>query len=284
MGNRVLAAMLFLGVGLGTAQETAPQAESIVRRSLERDSMNATRLRDYTYTENQRTETLDNSGAVVKTVTTTLDVVNLYGRQYGRRIAKDGRPLAGKEKEKADEEFEREVRKRQMETAEERAKREAEQEKDRAEARKFLQEIPKACYLKLAGTEKIDGLPVWVIEATPRPDFRPTVKHADLLKKMRGKIWIDQTSYQWVRAEAEVLQPITFGGFLVKLDRGARMTFLQTRVNDEVWLPAKITARLDGRLLIRRFNVAAEVSYSGYRKFQVDSRVISGEEAPAAPR
>jgi len=276
--------MLFLGVGLGTAQETAPQAESIVRRSLERDSMNATRLRDYTYTENQRTETLDNSGAVVKTVTTTLDVVNLYGRQYGRRIAKDGRPLAGKEKEKADEEFEREVRKRQMETAEERAKREAEQEKDRAEARKFLQEIPKACYLKLAGTEKIDGLPVWVIEATPRPDFRPTVKHADLLKKMRGKIWIDQTSYQWVRAEAEVLQPITFGGFLVKLDRGARMTFLQTRVNDEVWLPAKITARLDGRLLIRRFNVAAEVSYSGYRKFQVDSRVISGEEAPAAPR
>jgi hypothetical protein len=284
MGNRVLAAMLFLGVGLGTAQETAPQAESIVRRSLERDSMNATRLRDYTYTENQRTETLDNSGAVVKTVTTTLDVVNLYGRQYGRRIAKDGRPLAGKEKEKADEEFEREVRKRQMETAEERAKREAEQEKDRAEARKFLQEIPKACYLKLAGTEKIDGLPVWVIEATPRPDFRPTVKHADLLKKMRGKIWIDQTSYQWVRAEAEVLQPITFGGFLVKLDRGARMTFLQTRVNDEVWLPAKITARLDGRLLIKRFNVAAEVSYSGYRKFQVDSRVISGEEAPAAPR
>jgi len=276
--------MLFLGVGLGTAQETAPQAESIVRRSLERDSMNATRLRDYTYTENQRTETLDNSGAVVKTVTTTLDVVNLYGRQYGRRIAKDGRPLAGKEKEKADEEFEREVRKRQMETAEERAKREAEQEKDRAEARKFLQEIPKACYLKLAGTEKIDGLPVWVIEATPRPDFRPTVKHADLLKKMRGKIWIDQTSYQWVRAEAEVLQPITFGGFLVKLDRGARMTFLQTRVNDEVWLPAKITARLDGRLLIKRFNVAAEVSYSGYRKFQVDSRVISGEEAPAAPR
>lgn len=273
--------MLLLGAGLGTAQEAAPEAESIVRRSLERDTMNASRLRDYTYTENQRTETLDNSGAVVKTVTTTLDVVNLYGRQYGRRIAKNGRPLAGREKEKADEEFEKEVRKRQMETPAERAKREAEQEKNRAEARKFLQEIPKACFLKLAGAETIDGLPVWVIEATPRPEFRPTVKHADLLKKMRGKIWIDQASYQWVRAEAEVLQPITFGGFLVKLDRGARMTFLQTRVNDEVWLPSKMTARLDGRLLIKHFNVAAEISWSDYRKFQVDSRVISGEEATA---
>jgi hypothetical protein len=284
MGNRVLAAMLFLGVGLGLAQEAQPDAESIVRRSLERDSMNASRLRDYTYTENQRTETLDNSGAVVKTVSTTLDVVNLYGRQYGRRIAKDGRPLAGNEKEKADEEFEKEVRKRQMETPAERAKREAEHEKERAEARKFLQEIPAACYLKLAGAETIDGRPVWVIEATPRPDFHATVKHAELLRKMRGKIWIDQTSYQWVRAEAEVLQPITFGGFLVKLDRGARMTFLQTRVNDEVWLPSKMTARLDGRLLIKHFNVAAELSWSGYRKFQVDSRVITGEEATAPRR
>jgi len=41
MGNRVLAALLFLGAGLGAAQEAAPDAESIIRRSLERDSMNA---------------------------------------------------------------------------------------------------------------------------------------------------------------------------------------------------------------------------------------------------
>ncbi|MGD0579205.1 MAG: hypothetical protein ABSC08_09790 [Bryobacteraceae bacterium] len=281
MGIRALAAMFFLAAGLGIAQESVPDAESIIRRSLERDTINASRLRNYTYTENQRTETLDKSGAVVKTATSTFDVVNLYGRQYGRRIARNGRPLEGPEKKKADEDFEKEVRKRQRETPEQRAKREAEQEKDRAETRQFLHEVPQAHFLKLAGAETIDGLPVWVIEATPRPDFHPTVKHADLLRKTRGKVWVDQSSYQWVRAEAEVLQPITFGGFLVKLDRGAQMTFLQTRVNDEVWLPAKMTARLDGRLLVKHFNLAAETTWSNYHKFQVDSRLITGEEAVA---
>ena len=147
-----------------------------------------------------------------------------------------------------------------------------------------MQEIPQAFFLRLAAAEMIDGLPVWVIEATPRPDFRPSVKHADLLRKVRGKIWIDQSSYQWVRAEADVLQPITFGGFLVKLDRGARMTFLETRVNDEIWLPAQVTARIDGRLLMKHFNLAAETTWSDYRKFQVDSRVIPAEEAAPPPR
>ena len=284
MGKFSFAAAVILAGSLGFAQEPAPDAESIIRRSLERDTMNAARLRNYTYIENQQSQTLDNSGASVKTETSTFDVVNLYGSQYRRRIAKNGRPLEGKEKQKADEEFEKEVRKREQETPEQRAKREADREKERAKARRFLQEIPKAYYLKLARAETIDGLPVWVIEATPRPDFHPSVKHADMLKKVRGKVWIDQSNYQWVRAEAEVVQPITFGGFLATLGRGARMTFLQTRVNEEVWLPAKVTARIDGRLLMKHFSVAAETTFSDYRKFQVDSRLLAAEEAAAPQR
>jgi len=284
MGIGPLAALIFLIAALGSAQVPAPDADSIIRRSLERDTENESRLKDYTYTENRQTQTLDKTGAVVKTETVTLDIVNLYGSQYGRRIARNGRPLEGKEKQKVDQEFDKETRKREQETPEERAKREAEQEKDQAQARNFLQEIPKAYFLKIAAQEAIDGLPVWVIEATPRPDFHPTVKHAELLKKLYGRIWIDQSSYQWVRAEAEVLQPITFGGFLFKLDRGARMTFLQTRVNDEVWLPAKMTARIDARLLMKHFNLASETTWSDYRKFQVDSRIVTGEEAAGPQR
>jgi len=266
------------------AQQSSPDAETIIRRSLERDASNSALLRNYTYTELQRTDTLSSSGAVIKSETTTSDVINLYGSQYRRRIARNGQPLQGKEKQKADEEFDREILKRQRETPEDRAKRDLEEEKKRAEARRFLQEVPRAFFLKLASTEAIDGLPVWVIEATPRPDFHPSVKHADLLRKVRGRIWVEQSGYQWVRAEAQVLQPISFGGFLARLDRGARMTFLQTRVNDEVWLPAKATARADGRLLIRHFNMAFESTWSNYHKFQVDSRLVPAEEAVAPQR
>jgi hypothetical protein len=266
------------------ASEPQPDAGAIIRASLERNSFNESRLKDYTYTESQETRTLDKSGAVVKTERAISEVLNLYGRPYKRRVSKDGRALEGKEKEKADQEFEKEVHKRELETEEQSRKQEEEREKERAERRRFLQEIPKAYAFRIAGEEMLDGMPVWVIDAEPRPDFQSTVKRADLLKKLRGRLWIDKESLQWVRAEAEVIESISFGGFLAKLDRGARMTFLQKRVNDEVWLPSKATARLDARLLVKHFSVAGETTWSNYRKFRVDSRVLAGDDPASSQK
>jgi len=265
------------------ASEPWPDAGAVIRTSLERNASNESRLKDYTYTESQETRTLDKSGAMVKTESSMSEVLNLYGRPYRRRVSKDGRALAGKEKEKADQEFDREVHKREQESGEESRKQQEEREKARAESRRFLQEIPKAYSFKITGEALLDGMPVWVIDAEPRPDFHNTVKRADFLKKMRGRLWIDKQSLQWVRAEAELIDSISFGGFLAKLDRGARMTFLQKRVNDEVWLPSKMTARVEARLLVKHYNLAVETSWSNYRKFRVDSRVLAADE-PASPR
>jgi hypothetical protein len=264
-------------------REPWPDAGAVIRTSLERNASNESRLKDYTYAESQETRTLDKSGATVKTERATSEVLNLYGRPYKRRVSQDGRALVGKEKEKADQEFEREVHKREQEFEAERRKQQAEREKARAEGRRYLQEIPKAYSFKIAGEETLDGMPVWVIDAVPRPDFHSTVKRADLLKKMRGRLWIDKQSLQWVRVEAELIDSISFGGFLAKLDRGARMTFLQKRVNDEVWLPSKMTARVEARLLVKHYSLATETTWSNYRKFRVDSRVLAGDE-PAPPK
>jgi len=85
-------------------------------------------------------------------------------------------------------------------------------------------------------------------------------------------------------AMAELIDSISFGGFLAKLDRGARMTFLQKRVNDEVWLPSKMTARVEARLLVKHYSLAIETTWSNYRKFRVDSRVLAGEEPASRQR
>lgn len=259
------------------AQGSLPDAPAIIRKSLEHNTLNETRLKDYTYTESQETRTLDRSGAVVKTERRTFDVVNLHGRPYKRLVGKDGRALDGKEKQKADEEFENEFRKREGETEAQRQRFAEERNKAHSESRRFLQEIPRAYDFRLAGEEKLDGMPVWVIDATPRADFRRSVKRADLLRKMGGRLWIDKESLQWVRAEVEVREPISFGGFLAKVDKGARMTLLQKRVNDEVWLPSKATARVEARLLVKHYRLASETTWSNYRKFRVDSRVLGGE-------
>ena len=256
-----------------------PDAVEILKRCLDRDRANESRLRDYNYTEVEVTNTLGKSGAVVKSESKTYDVLNLYGRHYRRLVARDGTVLEGKAKQKADEEFDNEVRKRERESPEEREKQAAEREKGRAESRKFLDEIPRAYNLKVVGEETIDDVPVWVIEGTPRPDFHSSVRRSDLLKKMRGRIWVDKSANQFVRAEIDLLEPISFGGFLAKLDRGAQLSFRQTRINGEVWLPAKAAAHAEGRLLMKHLSIASESTWSNYRKFQVDSKITPGEEA-----
>jgi len=279
----ILAVFGAVAAAQSPAPEPHPDAGAIIQTSLERNSANESRRKDYTYTERQETKTLDKSGAVVKTERMTWEVLNLYGRPYRRRIGKDGHALEGKDKEKADEEFEKEVHKREKESEEESRKRQEEEDKQRLESRKFMYEIPKAYSFRIAGEETLDGLPVWVIDAEPRPDFHSDVKRADLLKKMRGRLWIDKQSLQCVRAEVDVIEPITFGGFLAKVDRGARMTFLQTRVNDEVWLPSNATVRAEARLLVKHYRIAGETTWSNYRKFRVDSRVLMGDE-PGSPQ
>jgi hypothetical protein len=49
-----------------------------------------------------------------------------------------------------------------------------------------------------------------------------------------------------------------------------------TRVNDEVWLPKRIEAKVSARLaLVKKYRIESDTSFSNYRKFQVESRVVS---------
>jgi hypothetical protein len=57
----------------------------------------------------------------------------------------------------------------------------------------------------LAGTQSVGAYQTYVLEANPRPGYRPNSAAAKVLTGMRGSLWIDQTSFRWVRVEAEVI-------------------------------------------------------------------------------
>ncbi|MBE7543294.1 MAG: hypothetical protein M9913_18245 [Bryobacteraceae bacterium] len=259
-------------------------AASIVRRSVERDRVNFERARDYTFLERTAVREYDGRGRLKKSESETFDVLMLGGRPYKRLTAKDDRPLTPAEAAKAEATFEKEMRKRQTETEKQRAAQAAKEEKQRREARAFLTEIPEAFDFRMAGEEKVDGLPVWVIDAEPRAGFKSKVKRGSLLSKFRGRISIAQGDLQWVRVEAETIDTVSFGLFLARLGPGARLSFEQRRVNDEVWLPSRATTRLDARVaLLKRFNAEVDVEWMQYRKFQTDSRVVEAAELTAEP-
>jgi hypothetical protein len=82
--------------------------------------------------------------------------------------------------------------------------------------------------------------------------------------------------YQWVRIEAETEDTISWGWFIARLDRGAKIVLEQTRVNDEIWLPKRQVVSGSGRLgLVKRIALEQETTWNNYRKFQVESKVIA---------
>ncbi|MBI4891154.1 MAG: hypothetical protein HY821_11060 [Acidobacteria bacterium] len=273
--------ILLLAASAALAQKP-PTALSIVRQSIEKDRFNFSRAKDYTYVQRNESRELNAQGKVTKVESTTFDVIMLGGRTYRRQIAADDQPLPSGKARKAQEGFDREVEKRSRESDHEKKKRAADEEKSRQESRAFLAEIPEAFLFTLAGEERVDGHLAWVIDAVPKPGWKGKVKRSELLSKFKGRLWIDQREYQWVKVDATTIAPVSFGWVLAKLQPGARLSFEQKRFNDEVWLPVRAFTRVDARLALFK-NVRAEmdVAWKDYRKFQADSRVLNAEEVPS---
>src|SRR5882724_3980588 len=270
--------VLFEAAVISALTLSAQDAREIVRKSVELDQANWLRMKDYTWTARETERRLDSKGAAKSVESRAWETLVLYGEPHRRIIERDGKPLAHEEQRKQQEKLDKAVAKLQSETPQQRQRRVAEFEKDRQKQREFLREIPELYDFRLEGEAKVDGYDAWVIAATPKPGYRPRQHDAKPLLKIKGKLWIDKSEYQWVRVEAETTDTISFGLFLARLNAGAKLVFEQTRVNDEVWLPKREFARGTGRIgLLKKVAMEEELTWSNYRKFQVESKVVSAQ-------
>lgn len=257
----------------------APSAESVVQKSVELARLNFDRGKDYTFIQRVEQRQYHKDGKLKKKESSTFDVVILEGTQYQKKVAVDDKPLTGKKMEESSKDFEKELAKRRNESERERRKRLEKEAEDREDFRALIAEIPRAYHLTMAGTEMIDGIRTWVIDAKPRAGYEPRAKRADLLPKFEGRLWIDEVEFQWVKVEARTIAPVNFGWVLARIYPGSVMTFRQSRVNNEVWLPAQATMKLDAKLaMLMKVKGEIDVTWKEYRKFQSDSRIVSTEE------
>ncbi len=256
----------------------AQDAREIVRKSVEVDQANWVRMKDYTWIARETERSLDSKGKVKSEKTDVWETVVLYGEPHHRMLQRDNKPLSAADLQKEQQKLDKAVAKLEQETPQQRERRQAEFEKDREKDREFLREVPDLFDFKLLGEDKIDGLDVWVISATPKPGYQPKHGDAKPLLKVKAKVWIDKAEYQWVRLEGETTATISFGLFIARLNPGAKLLFEQTRVNDEVWLPKRELVRGAGRLgLVKKLAGEQETTWNNYRKFQVDSKVVAVE-------
>ena len=271
-------------------QEAAPSAAAIdpreiVRRSVEVDHHNWERARNYTCRQREVEKQLDKHGAVKSTAIKTYDVNFYYGEEYSRLIQKDDKPLSADDEKKEDEKLDKFLAKLRSQSEEDRDKRLTKEKKRREEERAFLRDMVNAYDFKLVGDDTINGADTWVIEATPRKDFHPTQPHGDILAKIKGKVWIEKKDYNWVKVDAESIDTISFGLFLFRIHKGARLSFDQIHLNDEVWLVRRFYVSGGARLaLLKNEAIEQEDEFSNYQKFSASTRILPGvREAPADP-
>ncbi len=76
-----------------------------------------------------------------------------------------------------------------------------------------------------------------------------------------------------MKLEAEIIDPISIGaGILAKLQKGSTVAFQRRKVNNEVWLPVRVEASLNGRLLLLKgINIHEITEYSEHKKYTVDT-------------
>jgi len=256
------------------SQDPSPDAKEIIRKSIDRDLFNFDRLKDYTYTERDESRAYDMHGKLKKTEVETNEIFFLGGHDYARLVGRDDKPLSEKDARKEQEKLDKEIQKREHESAEEKAK----IEKERREERKFLNEVPEAFNFQLVGEEEVSGKPAWVILAEPKPNYHIKDGRAKFITKLRGKVWIDKSEYQWVKVDAEAMDKVSFGFHMVQIEPGATLHFEQTRINDEVWLPAAAKVYVNARLaLFKKLHSEVDIQFRDYKKFQADSHLLGDE-------
>jgi hypothetical protein len=252
---------------------TQDELRELVRRVAENDIANDQKSRNYTYIEHVVERKLDGNGAVKSTESKTYEVMQLYGEQVNRLMAKDDKPLSEKDAAKEEEKIQKLIKKRSGESEDERKKRLEKEAKDREKARQFVREICDAYDMKVAGVENVDGRELLIIDGDPRPGYKPKLKDAKYLPKFRVRGWIDRATEQWVKLDADAIDNISWGAFLVKINKGMRLEIAQTLVNNEVWLPQRVQVKLGGRALFKSLNMEIDVTYRNYRKFRTDVRI-----------
>jgi hypothetical protein len=100
----------------------------------------------------------------------------------------------------------------------------------------------------------------------PNPAYKATSRATSMFSKVRGYVWIDEDAAQLARAEIEVTDDISIGGFLAKVYKGSHLIQERYEMAPGLWFATYAQYDFDGRRLFMSFGIHERTSYSQYRR------------------
>ena len=243
---------------LATPSFAQLDAGTIIQRSVEANAADWKAAPDYDYVERDR-----QPGGGTK----TYEELMILGTPFERLIAVIGKPLSPEQQVQEQQMLEATVVERQKESPQGRRQRIAKYEKERQSDDLMMEQLTKALDFKLVGEQRLGAQDVYVLKATPRPDYKPPNTEAKVLTGMEGKLWIDKQTFQWVKVEATVIRPVSIGGFLAEVEAGTHFELEKMPVADSIWLPKHFAMKSRAKILFLFTRKSqADETYSGYHK------------------
>ena len=249
--------MLAASVSCAAAQWDAGE---IIQKSVANTLADWNAAPQYNFTER---DVVTGKARTVKTYRVTM----IEGSPYNELTAVNGKPLDPTQGAAESRKLQAEIARRRHETASERRQRIARYTRERRQDNALLEQMLAAIDFKVVGEDTVDGRRCFVLEGAPKAGYNPTSRETKVLKGMRGKMWIDEQAYQWVKVEAEVFRPVAFGLFLAKVEPGTAFTLEQKPVQNNLWLPSHFSVNVKARILwYWSHNTTDDETYSHYTR------------------
>ena len=220
---------------------------------------------NYTYLAETKTEDLDNRNAVRKTETIVEEVFYVHGAAIARKVKKDGKPLDASEEKKETERVTKAV---------EKAEKEPSQKQQKEEDELSLSNLLALTDAYQPHREIFRGRPTIVCEFQGRKNAQAHGLGQEAVKKIHGKMWIDEQDRDIVRFEMAFYDNFHVGGgLLANIAKGSWLAFEQAKVNNEIWLPAGVDGDLKARLmLVKGIHQHVLTSFSNYQRFHAEAQ------------
>ena len=237
----------------------------------------------YMYVERRIEQKVDGSGRLTGETVKVFEVYpGLPGEQgYRRLIEENGRRVVADKLARQDRERQEHVESYAKAQASESQRQKAARESEKARQRynAAIDDLFRIYDIRMLRRETIDGHSTIFATLDPKDNVKPQTDDGKIMRNFKARAWISELDYELVRVEIEAIRDLSFGmGLFARVHKGTVATFERRKVNNEVWLPAKVTWTASGRvLLLRRLRLRGISEFSGYRKFTVDTSTTYGQ-------
>jgi hypothetical protein len=264
VGNVVVRELILLvlaAVVTYPAAVNAPEVQEIIQRSVKHVQADWNQAPKYSFVERD-VGSKRNSQPTIR----SYEVIMIDGSPYRRLIAVNDRTISPGEQAEEERKLSDEVQRRQRESDRERSKRVGKYLRERQQDRAMFNALAMAFDFQTAGQATVAGHDCWVFNASPKPGYKPTNRETKVLTGMRGQLWVDKRSNQWVKVEAQVVKPVNFAGFLARVGPGTRFLLELEPVEGNLWLPKHFSVHVKASALgFINEDSDDDETYRGYR-------------------